>query len=168
MDYNKALVKMKVNRRINDTFLGIIKDLPSSEFSPRKNALIVQNKNSLMTYEQFYNYIYRIVLEYVPREGENPLMKAIKMFPRAIKNVQRIKQNNDIIAFQREILDKYFYNSGDDNIKEKLLELEENINQLIAEDEMEIFEDVLTHFDDRMRSGLLSDLERLSAMLKNR
>ena len=121
-----------------------------------------------MTYEQFYNYIYRIVLEYVPREGENPLMKAIKMFPRAIKNVQRIKQNNDIIAFQREILDKYFYNSGDDNIKEKLLELEENINQLIAEDEMEIFEDVLTHFDDRMRSGLLSDLERLSAMLKNR
>lgn len=168
MDYNKALVKMKINRRINDTFLGIIKDLPLSEFAAEKNTLIVQNKNSLMTYEQFYNYVYRIVLEYVPREGENPLMKAIKMLPRTIKNVQRIKQNNDIIEFQKEILDKYFYNSGADNIKEKLVELEENINLLIAEDEIEILEDVLTRFDDRMHKGMISDLEKLSVMLKNR
>ena len=109
MAYNKALVKMKVNRRLNDTFVGIIEDLPISEFNSTKNALVVQNKNSLITYEQFYNYVYRIVLEYVPRDGENPLVKAIKMFPRAIKNAQRIKQNNDIIAFQNEILEKYFY-----------------------------------------------------------
>ena len=108
------------------------------------------------------------MLEYVPREGENPLMKAIKMLPRTIKNVQRIKQNNDIIEFQKEILDKYFYNSGADNIKEKLVELEENINLLIAEDEIEILEDVLTRFDDRMHKGMISDLEKLSVMLKNR
>lgn len=168
MAYNKALVKMKVNRRLNDTFVGIIEDLPISEFNSTKNALVVQNKNSLITYEQFYNYVYRIVLEYVPRDGENPLVKAIKMFPRAIKNAQRIKQNNDIIAFQNEILEKYFYSSGDENIKEKLLELEMNINQLVEEGELEILESVLSNFDDRMRSGLLSDLRQLSAMLDKR
>lgn len=168
MAYNKALVKMKVNRRLNDTFVGIIEDLPISEFNSTKNALVVQNKNSLITYEQFYNYVYRIVLEYVPRNGENPLVKAIKMFPRAIKNAQRIKQNNDIIAFQNEILEKYFYSSGDENIKEKLLELEMNINQLVEEGELEILESVLSNFDDRMRSGLLSDLRQLSAMLDKR
>lgn len=168
MAYNKALVKMKVNRRLNDTFVGIIEDLPISEFNSTKNALVVQNKNSLITYEQFYNYVYRIVLEYVPRDGENPLVKAIKMFPRAIKNAQRIKQNNDIIAFQNEILEKYFYSSGDENIKEKLLELEMNINQLVEEGELEILESVLSNFDDRMRSGLLSDLRQLSAVLDKR
>lgn len=168
MDYSKTLVKMKVNRRLNDIFIGIIHDLPTTEYDPRKNALIVQNTNSLITYEQFYNCIYRIVLEYVPRDGENPLVKAIKMFPRAIKNTQRIKQNNEIIAFQNEILNKYFYNSGDDNIKEKLTELEENINQLIEDDEMEIFERVLSNFDERIRSGLLSDLENLSLKLEKR
>ena len=168
MAYNKALVKMKVNRRLNDTFVGIIEDLPISEFNSTKNALVVQNKNSLITYEQFYNYVYRIVLEYVPRNGENPLVKAIKMFPRAIKNAQRIKQNNDIIAFQNEILEKYFYSSGDENIKEKLIELEMNINQLVEEGELEILESVLSNFDDRMRSGLLSDLRQLSAMLDKR
>lgn len=168
MAYNKALVKMKVNRRLNDTFVGIIEDLPISEFNSTKNALVVQNKNSLITYEQFYNYVYRIVLEYVPRNGENPLVKAIKMFPRAIKNAQQIKQNNDIIAFQNEILEKYFYSSGDENIKEKLLELEMNINQLVEEGELEILESVLSNFDDRMRSGLLSDLRQLSAMLDKR
>lgn len=168
MVYNKALVKMKVNRRISDTFIGIIEDLPTSEFNPRKNALIVQNKNTLITYEQFYNYIYRIVLEYVPRDGENPLMKAIKMFPRAIKNAQRIKQNNEIITFQNEILKKYFYIPGDNNVKEKLLELEENINQLIEDDEMEILDPVLSNFNERMRSGLLADLEKLSDMMDKR
>ena len=168
MDYSKTLVKMKVNRRLNDTFIGIIHDLPTSEFDPRKNALMVQNKNSLMTYEQFYNYIYKIVLEYVPRDGENPLIKAIKMFPRAIKNLQRIKQNNEIIIFQNEILDKYFYNSGVDNVKEKISELEENISQLIEDGEMELLEPVLSSFDERMRSGLLSDLEHLSLMLDKR
>jgi hypothetical protein len=104
----------------------------------------------------------------VPRDGENLLMKAIKMFPRAIKNAQRIKLNNEIIAFQNEILNKYFYNSGDNNVKEKLLELEENINQLIEDDEMEILEPVLSNFNERMRSGLLADLEKLSDMIDKR
>lgn len=168
MVYNKAFVKMKVNRRINDVFVGIIEDLPASDFNSRKNELIVKNKNSLITYEQFYNYIYRIVLEYVPSDGENPLMKAIKMFPRAIKNSQRIMQNNEIITFQNEILNKYFYISGDNNIKEKLVELEENINQLIEDDEIEILERVLLNFNERMRSGLLEDLEKLSDMMAKR
>lgn len=165
MVYNKTLIKMKVNHRVNDTFVRIIDDLPKQEINPCKQALAVQNKNTLITYEQFYNYIYRIVLEYVPSDGENPLMKAIKMFPRAIKNARRIKLNNEIISFQNEILDKYFYILGNNNVKEKLLELEENINQLIEDGEMDILENVLSNFNERMRSGLLADLKKLSIMM---
>ena len=165
MVYNKTLIKMKVNHRVNDTFVRIIDDLPKQEINPCKQALAVQNKNTLITYEQFYNYIYRIVLEYVPSDGENQLMKAIKMFPRAIKNARRIKLNNEIISFQNEILDKYFYILGNNNVKEKLLELEENINQLIEDGEMDILENVLSNFNERMRSGLLADLKKLSIMM---
>ena len=43
-----------------------------------------------------------------------------------------------------------------------------NINQLVEEGEMEILESVLSNFDDRMRSGLLSDLRQLSAVLDKR
>lgn len=168
MVYNKTLIKMKVNHRINDTFVRIIEDLPKQEINPCKQALAVQNKNTLITYEQFYNYIYRIVLEYVPSDGENPLMKAIKMFPRAIKNARRIKLNNEIISFQNEIMDKYFYIPGNNNVKEKLLELEENINQLIEDEEMDILENVLSNFNERMRSGLLADLKKLSIMMDKR
>lgn len=168
MGYNKALIKMKVNRRINDTFARIIEDLPKPEINPCKKALVLQNKITLITYEQFYNYIYRIVLEYVPRDGENPLMKAIKMFPRAIKNARHIKLNYEIITFQNEILDKYFYIPGNNNVKEKLLELEENINQLIEDEEMDILENVLSNFNERMRSGLLADLKTLSIMMDKR
>lgn len=168
MVYNKTLIKMKVNHRINDTFVRIIEDLPKQEINPCKQALAVQNKNTLITYEQFYNYIYRIVLEYVPSDGENPLIKAIKMFPRAIKNARRIKLNNEIISFQNEIMDKYFYIPGNNNVKEKLLELEENINQLIEDEEMDILENVLSNFNERMRSGLLADLKKLSIMMDKR
>ena len=135
---------------------------------PENNALIVQQKNNLISYEQFYNIIYRRVLEYIPAENENPLLKAIMMLPRAIKNVRRIKQNNEIIKLQQEILDKYFYCAGDENIKTKLLELENEIDTLIAKNELEILDLVLSRFDERMRSGVLEDLKRLSQLLDKR
>ena len=168
MYYNKSLVKMKVKSRLNDTFVGIISDIPSSELNPSGNVLIVSSQNSLMTYEQFYNVIYKCVLEYIPRENENPLIKAIRMLPKAITNVQRIKNNNEIIKKQNEILDKYFYTSGDNNIKEKLQELERDIDQLIEDKDLDILERVLLNFDDRIRSGLLTDLEILSQLLAKR
>lgn len=121
-----------------------------------------------MTYEQFYNIIYMMVLEYIPNEDENPLFKAIEMFPKAIKNIHRIQQNKEIINLQKEILDKYFYTSGDENIKEKLLELENEINLLIDDNDLKILDQVLLSFDERMRSGLLTDLESLSQLLNKR
>lgn len=168
MGYNKGLVKLMVHNRLNDTFVRIIQNIPNSELNPKSNALIVKSKNSLMTYEQFYNMIYMIVLEYIPNENENPLFKAIKMFPRAIKNIRRIKQNDEIINFQKKILDKYFYTSGDENIKEKLSELENEIDLLIDNNELEILDPVLLRFDERMRSGLLADLEHLSQLLNEK
>lgn len=168
MGYNKGLVKLMVYNRLNDTFVRIIQDIPNSELSPKSNILIVKQNDSLMTYKQFYSMIYMIVLEYIPSENENPLFKAIKMFPRAIKNIRRIKQNDEIINFQKKILDKYFYTSGDENIKAKLSELENEIDQLIDNNELEILDPVLLRFDERMRSGLLADLEHLSQLLNKR
>lgn len=168
MDYNQGLVRLKVKKRLNDLFIGIIQDIPESEFNPGRNALIVQQQNNIMTYEQFYNVVYRIVLEYIPRDNENPLFRAIKMLPRAMKNIQRINQNKDIIKFQNEILDNYFYDSGNKNIKEKVSELEKEVNKLIEVNNFEILERVLSNFEDRMRSGLLNDLAVLSQLLDKR
>ncbi|MEZ3516159.1 MAG: hypothetical protein K1W37_13115 [Lachnospiraceae bacterium] len=168
MDYNKGLVKLMVRDRLHNTFVEIIQDIPNPELSPKSSALIVKQKNSLMTYEQFYNIIYMMVLDYIPNEDENPLFKAIEMFPKAIKNIHRIQQNKEIINLQKEILDKYFYTSGDENIKEKLLELENEINLLIDDNDLKILDRVLLSFDERMRSGLLTDLESLSQLLNKR
>ena len=168
MDYNQGLVRLKVKKRLNDLFIGIIQDIPESEFNPGRNALIVQQQNNIMTYEQFYNVVYRIVLEYIPRDNENPLLRAIKMLPRTMKNIQRINQNKDIIKFQNEILDNYFYDSGNKNIKEKVSELEKEVNKLIEVNNFEILERVLSNFEDRMRSGLLNDLAVLSQLLDKR
>lgn len=167
MVYHKELVKIKVKSRLNDIFIGIIQDIPSSEFNPISNV-VCEKKNNIMTYESFYNVLYRCVLEYIPIHNENPLLKSIKMAPRVIKNIQNIKCNVEIVKFQKKILGKYFYFSGDSNIKEKLSELEKNVNQLIEEDELEILEDVLLRFDDRIRSGLLADLEYLTHLLDKR
>lgn len=168
MGYNKELVRFMVRDRLNNTFVGIIKDIPDSVLNPKNNALIAKPKNSLMTYEQFYNMIYMVVLEYIPDENEDPLLKVIKMLPKAVRNMRRIKQNKEITNLQKEILDKYFYTSGADNIKEKLLELENEINILIDDNDLEILDLVLLRFDERMRAGLLTDLKHLSELLNER
>lgn len=168
MGYNKSFIKLKVYSKLNNTFIGIIRDIPSPDLKQGNNTLFVQQKSGLMSYEQFYNIIYRIVSEYVPAENENPLFKAIMMFPKAMKNARRIKQNNEIIKVQRDILERYFYTLGNDNIKIKLSELEKEIDLLICENEFEILDLVLARFDERMRSGLLADLEHLSQLLEKR
>ena len=168
MAYNKSLVRMKVKIRLNDTFIGIIHDIPSPELNSNVNVLAVSSLNSLMTYDQFYNTLYKCVLRYIPREKENPLIKAIRMMPQAIRNVQRIRNNTEIIKKQNEILDKYFCVSGGDNIKEKLCELKEEIDQLVEDNDLDVIESVLRNFDDRMRRGLLNDLDILSQLLNKR
>lgn len=68
-------------------------------------------------WRQFLNDLYMIVKRYVPAKNENLLIKAIGLLPRAIKNVQHIKQNSGIIVLQDKILDKYFNSMSDENIK---------------------------------------------------
>ena len=168
MGCHKGLIKLAVRNRLNDTFVRIIQDIPAAELKTQNNALLVKQNGNLMTYDQFYSMLYLRVLEYIPGEKENPLFKVIKMLPKTIENIYRIKQNNEIINFQKTILDEYFYTPGDKNIKEKLSELENAIDQLIDNGELETLDDVLSRFDERMRSGLLADLERLSQLLNQR
>lgn len=89
---------MKVNREINNIFVGIIKDVPAPIVKLPKDALVPYNKNGTVLYDQFYNDLYRIVLAYVPRGNENPIKKAIIMLPRAISNAKRVKDNSEIIS----------------------------------------------------------------------
>lgn len=159
---------MKVNREINNIFVGIIKDVPAPIVKLPKDALVPYNKNGTVLYDQFYNDLYRIVLAYVPRGNENPIKKAIIMLPRAISNAKRVKDNSEIISKQNEILDKYFYLSGNENIKEKLEELKGVLDELMDSGDIEILETVLSRFDDRIRRGLLVDLDTLSKMLEER
>lgn len=165
---NNALLRMKVNHRLNDVFTRIIQDIPNTELKTSKNALAVTQKNGLMTYEEFYEIVYRSVLEYVPRDGENSMLMVIKMLPRVTKNIQRIKINDEIIRKQNEILQKYFFKSAPDNIKKKLKKLETSINKLIKNNEVDLIEACLNNFESRMRDGLLTDLKELSNLLDKR
>lgn len=65
-------------------------------------------------------------------------------------------------------MDKYFYLSGNENIKEKLEELKVVLDELMDSGDIEILETVLSRFDDRIRRGLLVDLDTLSKMLEER
>lgn len=168
MDYHKNLVRLKVHSRLNDTFVGIIQDIPSADLKIGNNALIVRQKNNLMSFEQFYNIIYRIVSEYVPTENEDPILKAIKMLPKALQNACRIKQNYEIKKLQKKILNEYFYRAGNNNIKTKLSELETGIDILIEENNLKDLDETLSRFDERMRNGLLKDLNHLSQLLEKR
>ena len=167
MDYkNNCFEKVKVNTKISNIFVGIIKDIPSSELCSNYRTLTVQKRNSLISYEDFYMIIYKCVLEYVPRKGENLILKIIKKLPTTIKNIQHIIDNKKIIEFQQYILDKYFYDKdSDNNIKKKINELKSNIEELIKLGEVEHLDIILDHFDDRMRTGLLTDLKKLSSLM---
>jgi hypothetical protein len=170
MDYNKgnSLYDMKINLKLNSTFHGILEDMPAVSIGNNTNAEIALVKNEVLTYESFYNTLYTCVLQYVPSENENVLQKAISMLPRVIRNVKRLKTNKNIICLQNEILNKYFYESGDYNIKEKLVELKEQLEQLVIDKDYECIDSVLQRFDIFMREKFLSDINDLSKMIDDR
>lgn len=162
----KSIFSMKVNSKLDNMFRGIIEDIPTLENSGSELALI--QKGELISYEGFYNILYKCVLEYIPKKNENPLIKAIVMLPRAIKNVKRIAANSEIIEFQRKILNDYFYMPGKKNIKEKVNELKNAIDELIEVGDYQILEDVLENFENRIRNDFLKDMEKLADLLKKR
>lgn len=171
MDYNKySFLKMKVNSKVSAIFTGIIEDIPNFEEKCNDYALV--KKGGLITYEKFYLIVYKCVLDYIPKEDENLLIKAITMLPRAKKNIQRIIDNKGILELQRSILDKYFYSHGNGgtnyNIKDKINELKDQIDELIADGDLQMLDAVLEHFENRMRDGFLADMKKLSLLLEKR
>lgn len=165
---NKSFIRMKVNLRVSELFTNIISDIPYPYFKSGGTTLISYKKNTLILYEEFYDIVYRCVLEYVPKESENPLVKAIKQLPRAFKNVKRIQENKKIIEFQQSILDKYFYTHGEMNIRDKIDELKLQVEELIEQGELEYLDSILERFEERMRSDFLNDMKILSHLLEKR
>lgn len=167
-----VILKMKVNARVNNVFAGIIDDLPKTDNSLKnvsgKNYLSTTKKGQIINYESFYREIYNCILEYMPRDNENPFLKALKKLPQAIKNVKRISENKEILEFQNEILKKYFYEHGDENIRDKINELKEYINISINDGDLEYISRILDHFEDRMQNGIVKDMQQLSILLKKR
>ena len=158
MEFNtNNILKMKVNANINNVFAGMIDDLPKSsnqlvEISGKTYLATTQN-GRIVNYENFYKLIYNYTM----------------------KNLRRIEANNEILRFQKEILTKYFYESGNKyNVKEKIQELRDNINELIESDGWEYIGGILSNFEQRMRNedpeneGIISALNRLSKMLEER
>lgn len=180
MEFNtNNILKMKVNANINNVFAGMIDDLPKSsnqlvEISGKTYLATTQN-GRIVNYENFYKLIYNYISEYIPQNKEGILINVIKRMPQTIKNLRRIEANNEILRFQKEILTKYFYESGNKyNVKEKIQELRDNINELIESDGWEYIGGILSNFEQRMRNedpeneGIISALNRLSKMLEER
>ena len=69
---------------------------------------------------------------------------------------------------QRKILDKYFYISGDMNIKEKIDELKFYVDDLIESEDLEDLDSVLNNFEERMRDYFLNDMKSLADLLEKR
>ena len=114
---NKYLIRLKVKNQLSEIFIGILQEISELGLCSEKDELMIQQNNGLMNGDQFLNDLYMIVKRYVPAKNENLLIKAIGLLPRAIKNVQHIKQNSGIIVLQDKILDKYFNSMSDENIK---------------------------------------------------
>lgn len=161
---------MKVNSRVSGVFSDIISDIPYPSIKKGGNELIAHSQNTLISYEDFYNIMYRCVLEYVPRKNENPLITAVRKLPNAIKNVKRIKANTKIIELQHNILEKYFYKheNNEDNLRNKIDELKSEVDKLIEVGEVEYLDSVLNNFEERMKRGFLNDMRILSQLMENR
>ena len=163
---SKTFIKMKVNKKISNIFHVIISDIPYPSFRNSPITLVAHNHTALISCEDFFVILFRCVSEYVPRNNEHPLLLAVKKLPNGIRNVKKIKANSQIINLQKEILDKYFYLPGDHNLKNKIAELKENIDQQIESGNMEIIDRILIRFEDRMRSTFLSDMTKLSQLME--
>lgn len=168
----KFMWQMKINYRVNTVFANIIDDLPQNAdgktLVTSKQYLAVTNNNQFINYSEFCRILYSYIQMYIPRSGENPLFKAVKMFPRFIENLRNINNNYTIIELQNTILHKYFLDSGNQNVKEKIAELKSELQTLVDNDEVEFIDAAIDNFETRMREGLLSDLEELSMLLKQR
>jgi len=70
--------------------------------------------------------------------------------------------NNEILNELRTIDEQI------DELTTRVIELENEINLLIDDNDLKILDRVLLSFDERMRSGLLTDLESLSQLLNKR
>lgn len=96
------------------------------------------------------------------------MLKAIKMLPRAIKNVKRIQSNVCIIELQNSILQKYFYPNSNENIKDKVFELKQSTAGLLESGDEELIDCHIDNFQDWVEHGLVSDLQKLSVLLERR
>ena len=168
MGYNNSFVRLKVRSKISELFINIIEDIPSPYFKTRTTALVIRQNNALISYEDFYRIVYRCALEYIQNEGESSLVTVVKRFPKVIKNVKRINENKKIIELQKNILNDYFYVHGEKNLQDKINELKVQIDELIEVGEVEYLNSVLENFEDRIRSGFLKDMQKLSQLLENR
>lgn len=173
MDYeNYNNTPLDIDKKINEIFVRIIDDLPRGEdgnaLVSSKEYLFATNNNQIVNYAEFYRLIH-IVVTYIPKKDEHPFIKAIGLLPRGIRNLKRIKVNMEIITLQNKILDDYFRNlKSDHNIKNKSIELKEQIIKLEKENQKEFIDEILYSFEDRMRNGMLKDLEKLSRLMKGR
>lgn len=165
MDYKNSIVKLKIDKQISKVFSSIINDIPYPELQHRNTELSQKSNELIITYDVFYNILYKCVLEYIPQENEHSLLKAIKMMPKAIRNVKRININKKVIELQQCILDKYFCIPGKDNIKDKIAKFRDSIIEMETWEEVEM---AIKNFEERMRNGLLKDLETLSLLLEQR
>ena len=173
MEYNvKIIWKMKAAVRVNRLFGKILDELPKPE-----NTLMVINSDSylsttqngqIINYDSFYKIVYNCVQAYIPSENENILTKVIKNIPRTIRNIKRIEDNREILEFQNKILEKYFYDGGEYNLKNKILDLKQIIDEATDYGKLDLVDNFLCDFEMRMQQDLGEDLQKLQRMLKKR
>ena len=174
MDYENSITNVQIDEKLNNVFCNIIKDIPNLHNKNTEIATI--KKGQMISYGDFLKILYNSVLEYVPKDNENILIKIITKLPKVIKNINHFSANIAIIKLQNKILNDYFYSHGDKNIKLKLEELKANIKNLVNDGEYEMIDAVIESFDDWIRNGshseenkgFLNDMKDLADKLEKR
>lgn len=160
-------IRMKVNLQISKMFASIISDIPGTSCKERKNELSIQ-KNRLISMDAFCDAMYKYALECIPNEEESFFSRFIRNTSSTAENIKRINETKKIIKLQNNILDKYFRIHGEFNIKDKINELNREVNNLIEDGNIEYLDRVLENFEGRMRSSFLTDMKKLSQLLSDR
>jgi len=179
MDY-KIIDQSEINKRVNEVFAKILDDLPKPK-DKNGNAsingeqyLAVTDGSQIVDYAEFYKQLHSAVFMYIPQKGENPIIRFLLVVPRIYKNIKKIKAANEIIEYQKEILAKYFESSSKYNIKNKILELKDELNDPDIRCDEDLVNKVICDFDSRMRGkvagypSIMKDLDKLSKLIEER
>lgn len=156
MECEDRNLKKEVDKRVSEVFTRILQEIPESEFQEKNGVLI--------SYNDFLDRLSNTLIQCSQKPSESPKNtgKGSLLIVMGI-TIFQIAKNHIFLNKQKKFMGKYFGESSNYNIKNKISELKLQIDNLLSEKDMnmEDVKDVLDNFEMRMRKDFLSDLKEL-------